>query len=100
MDIDSDLSEASPIPKSRSRSRSPEKPRSLTPERDVMSRASTQHGEVQMQSPQKSPSKSRLEVTFHREEDEVCIRMTGNGVHTRNGVFKSDIASQTSSVGK
>lgn len=73
VDIDSDLSEASPIPKSRSRSRSPEKPRSLTPERDVMSRASTQHGEVQMQSPQKSPSKSRLEVTFHREEDEETL---------------------------
>ncbi|XP_061173544.1 TALPID3 protein-like [Saccostrea echinata] len=71
VDIDTDISETSPIPKSRPRSPSPDKLRSLSPEKDnvSLSRASTQHGEVQL----RSPSKSRLEVTFHREEDEETL---------------------------
>ncbi|XP_078313405.1 uncharacterized protein LOC111128961 isoform X2 [Crassostrea virginica] len=73
VDIDTDISETSPIPKSRLRSKSPEKLRSQSSERDVASRASTQHGEVQLRSPPKSPSRSRLEVTFHREEDEETL---------------------------
>jgi hypothetical protein len=51
---------------------STERSRPLSPERNLVSQTSTQHGEVVLQSPPKSPGKSRLEVTFYREDDEVC----------------------------